>query len=201
MSSTLAAAVSIETLVEELRRLTPEQFAAGPAVSDLLQGLRVDPASLAPYQLFAPGTYTRNLIYKCDHFEVLALCWDVGQWSSIHNHRDQRCWMLVPEGQLECQNYRVLARDPAHKTCRLEESDQAVITPEAPAAVDEDEPVHQIRNLKEYGARATSIHIYSRPFDTCEVYSLERGVYGDIKLHYWSAFGKLTNDRSAPGAS
>ena len=201
MSSTLAAAVSIETLLHELQSLTPEQFAAGPAVSDLLQGLRVDPASLKPYQHFAPGTYTRNLIFKNELFEVLALCWDVGQWSSIHNHRDQRCWMLVPAGRLECQNYLVRDRDPAAGTCRLEESDLAVITPDTPAAVDEDEPVHQIRNLKEYGARATSIHIYSRPFDTCEVYSLERGVYGDIKLHYWSTYGKLTHDRSAPGAS
>ena len=59
----------------------------------------------------------------------------------------------------------------------------------------------QIRNVRAWGARATSVHIYSRPFDTCEVYSVERGVYGDIQLSYWSTHGKLCRDRTPPGAS
>lgn len=198
--SMAATLTPIAALIDDLRALDARDFQQGTKVTELLHQVRVDPDSLAPFQHFAPGCYTRNLIWKDELFEVLALCWDVGQVSSIHNHRDQNCWMLVPEGALLAQNYRVLERDPARGTCRLEESTQALITPEDPAAVDNDEPVHQIRNLREYGQRATSIHIYSRPFDTCEVYSLEKGVYGDIQLHYWSAYGRLTHDRSGPGA-
>ena len=140
---------------------------------------------------FSPASYTRNLIFKNELLELIAICWDVGQASRIHNHRDQQCWMAVPIGQLKNQNYRVVARDPARQTCRLEPSRSFLITPESPLEVDQEEPVHQVLNLAEYGQRAVSLHLYSRPFNTCEVYSLEKGTYCDVPLYYTSEYGKL----------
>lgn len=46
-------------------------------------------------------------------------------------------------------------------------------------------------NLAEFGERAVSLHIYSQPFDTCEVYSLEPGTYCDVPWFYTSEYGKL----------
>ncbi len=63
-----------------------------------------------------------------------------------------------------------------------------------PAVVAPEEPVHQVLNLPEFGARATSIHIYSYPYASCEVYSVERGSYADVPLHYSSEYGKLSPD-------
>jgi len=63
-----------------------------------------------------------------------------------------------------------------------------------PVYVNPLEPVHQVLNLPEYNQRAVSIHIYSKPFDSCEVYQLEKGTYGDVPLHYTSEFGKLHPD-------
>jgi len=151
----------------------------------------VRPESLRPYLFFSPASYTRNLIFKNEQFELIAICWDVGQVSRIHNHRDQLCWMAVPVGRLRNQNYRVVGRDPAKKTCRLEASTDFLITPAAPAEVDQEEPVHQVQNLAEFGERAVSLHIYSRPFDSCEVYSLETGTYDDVQLYYTSEYGRL----------
>jgi hypothetical protein len=34
------------------------------------------------------------------------------------------------------------------------------------------------------------VHVYSRPFDTCVVYSAEQGTCGEIKLHYTTEYGK-----------
>jgi cysteine dioxygenase len=161
------------------------------AVYDYIKGHPVRPESLRPYLFFSTANYTRNLIFKNEKFELLALCWEVGQVSRIHNHRDQQCWMAVPVGKLKNQNYRVAARDAAQRTCRLEESKSFLITRTAPAEVDQEEPVHQVLNLAEFGERAISLHIYSKPFDTCEVYSLEKGTYDDVQLYYTSEFGKL----------
>jgi len=33
------------------------------------------------------------------------------------------------------------------------------------------EPVHEVINLPEFGQRAVSIHVDSKPFESCEVYS------------------------------
>ncbi|MGH9863189.1 MAG: cysteine dioxygenase [Candidatus Acidiferrales bacterium] len=173
----------------------------GPqAVYDYIKTHPVRPDSLVPYLFFSAASYTRNLIFKNDLFELLAIGWDVGQVSRIHNHREQQCWMLVPIGKLKNQNYRVVARDLTAMTCRLEPSSAFLITPTAPLEVDQDEPVHQVLNLREFQERAVSLHIYSRPFNTCEVYSLEKGTYCDVPLHYTSEFGKLCAGEQAEPA-
>jgi predicted metal-dependent enzyme (double-stranded beta helix superfamily) len=188
-------------MVETATRLvTVEEFVAGlqavpgfetGAVFEFIKSHPVRPESLRPYLYFSPASYTRNLIFKCEPFELIAICWDVGQASRIHNHRDQQCWMAVPIGKLKNQNYRVLDRDPEKMTCRLEASSSFLITPASPLEVDQEEPVHQVLNLAEWKERAVSLHIYSRPFNTCEVYSLEKGTYCDVPLYYTSEYGKL----------
>jgi Cysteine dioxygenase type I len=45
---------------------------------------------------FSAERYTRNLIQATSLYELIALCWEVGQRSTIHNHRDQRCCELLP---------------------------------------------------------------------------------------------------------
>lgn len=185
--------VGIDELVEGLKKfssMTPE------TVFPYLQAHRVRPESLRPYLYFSPGSYTRNLIFKNDLFELIAICWEPGQASRIHNHRDQQCWMAVPIGKLKTQNFRVRERDPARHTCQLESTDSFLMTPSAPGEVDREEPVHQVLNLAEFGERAVSLHIYSRPFNSCEVYSLEQGTYQDVPLHYTSEYGKVCQEEA-----
>jgi len=66
--------------------------------------------------------------------------------------------------------------------------------------VDQEEPVHQVLNLVEWKERAVSLHVYSRPFNTCEVYSLEKGTYCDVPLYYTSEYGKLCAGEQAEAA-
>jgi len=49
--------------------------------------------------------------------------------------------------------------------------------------------VHDVRNSREFGQRAVSLHLYSRPFDSCVVYSVEQHTCGEIPLHYTSMYG------------
>jgi cysteine dioxygenase len=197
MTERRTSEVDVDEFVRGLESLS--EFRAR-AVFDYVQAHRVRPESLRPYMFFSPASYTRNLIFKNERFELLAICWEVGQVSRIHNHREQQCWMAVPIGKLRNQNYQVVERDPAKKTCRLEESTVFLITPELPAEVDQEEPVHQVQNLAEFGQRAVSLHIYSKPFDTCEVYSLEKGTYDDVPLYYTSEDGKLMPGEQASRA-
>jgi len=197
-------------MVETATRLVGvDEFVAGlqavpgfetRAVYDFIKTHPVRPESLRPYLYFSPATYTRNLIFKSEQFELIAICWDVGQASRIHNHRDQQCWMAVPIGKLKNQNYRVLDHNAEKTTCRLEATSSFLITPTSPLEVDQEEPVHQVLNLAEWKERAVSLHIYSRPFNTCEVYSLEKGTYCDVPLYYTSEYGKLCAGEQAEAA-
>jgi cysteine dioxygenase len=166
-------------------------------VQDYILHRAVRPETLDPYLFFSKGGYTRNLIYKNDVFECMTICWEVGQFSRIHNHRDQNCWMSAPVGRLKVQNFRVEGKqsDDEHcGTCNLIPTDIYVMDAAHPAYVNPLEPVHQVLNLSEYNQRAVSIHVYSKPFDMCEVYYRDKGTYADVPLHYTSEYGRLHAD-------
>ena len=160
-------------------------------VQDYILRHLVRPETLDKYLFFSKGNYTRNLIFKNDVFECMTICWEVGQFSRVHNHRDQNCWMVAPIGRLKVQNFRVEKRDASHGTCRIVPTDIYEMDATHPAYVNPLEPVHQVLNLPEFNQRAVSIHIYSKPFDSCEVYLREKGTYSDVPLHYTSEYGRL----------
>jgi cysteine dioxygenase len=169
----------------------PEREFTLANVQDYILRHSVRPETLDKYLFFSKGNYTRNLIFKNDVFECMTICWEVGQASRIHNHRDQNCWMAAPIGRLKVQNFRVDDRDASRGTCRIVPTDIYEMDAAHPAYVNPLEPVHQVLNLPEFGQRAVSIHIYSKPFDSCEVYLREKGTYSDVPLHYTSEYGKL----------
>jgi cysteine dioxygenase len=151
----------------------------------------VRPETLDKYCYFSQGSYTRNLIFKNEVFECMTVCWEIGQHSRVHNHRDQNCWMSVPIGRLRVQNYRVEHRDPSHGTCEIVPTDVYLMDPTHPAYVNPEEPVHEVINVAEFNQRAVSIHVYSKPFDQCEVYLRDKGTYSDVPLFYTSEYGEL----------
>jgi hypothetical protein len=97
--------------------------------------------------------------------------------------------MAVPIGRLLVENYRLVFQDITEGRCELETADTVEMNPRRPCAVDPLEPVHRVFNPREFNQRAVSLHVYSRPFDTCIVYSQEQGTCGEIKLHYTTEFG------------
>jgi len=182
--------VPVDDFVARLRQLPDSSFDHTAPILRFLQENPVDPATLARYLFWDAQHYTRNLIDRTPLYELIAICWDIGQISSIHNHRDQNCWMAVPIGRLMVQNYRVLEQDLKKGTCRLERSDEVEMNREHACAVDPVAPVHKVYNPREFRERAVSLHVYSRPFDSCDVYSEEQGTCGTIGLSYTSMYGK-----------
>lgn len=188
--TTAAKSVSIQTLVEGLRQLPESAFDRTEPVRRFLQDTPVDAESLAPYLNWDRQHYTRNLIDRTSLFELMAICWEVGQASSVHNHRDQNCWMAVPVGRLLVENFHLVHQDLQNGSCRLEPLNTVEMNISHPCAVDPADPVHRVVNPREFDQRAVSLHVYSRPFDTCVVYSPEQGTCGEIQLHFNTRFGK-----------
>jgi cysteine dioxygenase len=181
---------SVQDFVSELRKFPEADFDQTEEIRAFLQNTPIDPESLAPYLTWNGQHYTRNLIDKTALYELIAICWEVGQASSVHNHRDQNCWMAVPIGRLLVENFHVVEQDIAAGKCTIEATETVEMNASHPCAVDPLEPVHRVFNPREFNRRAVSLHIYSRPFDTCVVYSAERGTCGEIQLHYSTEYGK-----------
>ena len=182
--------LSIQNFVSELRQFPESAFVHTAELLAFLQRTWVESETLSPYLTWDRQHYTRNLIDKTPLYELIAICWEAGQVSSVHNHREQNCWMTVAMGRLLVENFHLASQDLEQGVCKLTPTDTVEMSPAHPCAVDPSDPVHRVVNAKQFGERAVSLHIYSRPFDTCVVYSPEQGTCGVIKLHYTTMFGK-----------
>src|SRR5262252_7694904 len=142
--------VAIQDFVAQLRTFPARAFDEVHELIAFLSSTQVVVDTLLPYLIWDRQHYTRNLIDKTPLYELIAICWEVGQVSSVHNHRDQNCWMAVPIGRLEVENFRVLAQDVDAGKCRLEPSTTCEMNSANPCAVDPLEPVHRAVNLREF---------------------------------------------------
>lgn len=182
--------ITINNLIDGLRAMPDTEFVCEP-VNDYLNANPIDVDSIQKYLFWSPNFYTRNLIYKDDRFEMMAVCWESGQVSRVHNHCGQRCWMTVPIGRLKGQNFAVEEMDESKGYCKLRETDAFELADCLSAKVELEEPIHQILNLPEYDDRAVSIHIYSKPYDHCISYCRDSNTFKDVKLFYTTVDGEL----------
>lgn len=187
---TATKTIPASKLVEGLRQIPASAFETTEFVRRYLRDNPVDADSLAPYLTWNRQHYTRNLIDRTPVYELMAICWEVGQASSVHNHRDQNCWMAVPIGRLQVENFHLVHQDLQKGICSLEPLNVVEMNIAQPCAVDPADPVHRVVNPREFNHRAVSLHVYSKPFDTCVVYSPDQGTCGEIELHFNTEYGK-----------
>jgi len=184
--------IGINKLIEGLLEISDENFTCN-FVYDFLAANPIDVDSITRYFHWRSEWYTRNLIYRDERFEMMAICWESGQQSVVHNHANQNCWMTVPVGKLLGQNFAVVDIDEPKGYCKLVETDTFELSDCLAAKVELEQPIHQILNLAEYGRRAVSVHSYSKPIERCLAYCRETDTFKEVELRYTSIEGKLLN--------
>src|ERR1700739_3289240 len=140
-SQALSKYVSIGDFVTELRKFQQSAFDRTDQIIGFMGAMPVAPDTLQPYLTWDRQHYTRNLIDKTPLYELIAICWEVGQVSSVHNHRDQNCWVAVPIGRLQVENFRLVFQDLQEGRCELERANMELMDAAHPCAVDPLEPV------------------------------------------------------------
>ncbi len=183
--------IPIQDLIRGLRERSDDEFGSA-GVHEFLNDRPVDIDSLQKYLFWSDSYYTRNLIYKDERFEVMAICWEKGQVSTIHDHSDQKCWMTVAMGLLKGRNFAIDELDVEKGYCRLSETASFELSLQQAAMVDLGEPVHQVWNASDTD-RTVSVHIYSKPYDRCRIYMPETNSFKEILLSYTSIDGQLCN--------
>ncbi len=131
---------------------------------------------------FQAACYTRNLVGRTEWYELLVLCWDTDQASPIHDHAGQNCWMAVLEGRIEEQHY---AWPTAGQTGPLTARAARVFEPGKVAFINDGIALHRVRPTD--GRQGISLHLYSRPIETCHAYDEETGQVLPRQLTYHTA--------------
>lgn len=182
--------VSIEQLVNGLCEIPETDFVCD-VVYEHLSRNPIEFDSVQKYLFWSSDCYTRNLIYKDQRFEMMAICWEPGQFSRVHDHAGQRCWMTVPVGRLKGQNFAIEAINESLGHCKLRETNDFELSECLAAKVELEAPIHQIFNPAEFDQRAVSIHIYSKPYDRCTSYCRDTDTFKEVQLYYTSIDGTL----------
>ncbi len=169
------------------RDLTAEfqREARGPKAAAILAAYAAQHDDWRAYAHLAPGAYTRNLVARNEWYELLVLCWDRGQTSPIHNHAGQNCWMAVLEGRIE----EIQFHPPAGGAGPLATGSTRTLEPGRVAFINDDIALHLVRPAA--GQKGISLHLYSRPIDTCNVYDPDSGRVVARRLEYHSVGGRI----------
>ena len=170
-SQAMDAALSFRQFILRLRQACTQ----GPqAMDQLLREGRLHRREVEPYALLREGCYTRTLVYRDEDLEVLVLGWGRDARAPIHGHDGQQCWLLTVAGELEVVNYRLVAggQEPGYALVER----MGPRRPLLPGALDHRDPEAELHSVctgvdSDF---AISLHIYSRPIESCLVYDPRR---------------------------
>jgi len=112
---------------------------------------------LSAYRKFDPECYARNTVFLNDHIELVVICWQGSQASSIHDHGRSNCLYLVTAGTMQEEQFELNAeRRP--RRLRARHFERGAIMIAAPS------DVHRILNPGP--EHLVTLHLYSPPLDT-----------------------------------
>jgi cysteine dioxygenase type I len=207
---------SVEDFVEGLKSFE-EGLITQEEVRRYAEATRLSADALKPYTYFRDDIYTRNLIYRDKLFEVMAICWKLGQKTAVHTHNGQLGWMTVAQGDVSVHNYKYVSCNcPEHQNVvgidclagasriQLDRLDTLVAAPKSPVyCVDKLQSIHQIENGDKAKAGCVSLHIYSLPIDSCVAFDLPNQRCYRRTFTYYSQYGKveLEVDQPLPAGS
>ncbi len=210
----------VDEFVEILKGFNPETLTSA-AVLDICSDTDIDDASLSKYVHWHDSMYTRNLIYRNDLFEVMAVCWQKGQKTVLHTHNGQLGWMMVNRGVAEVTNFKWNGCNASEGQNQngldcLAGATELDLTRESVEqcgrnghvnTIDRVRTIHRVAVVGE--EPVVSVHIYSRPIESCVAFDLETPRCYRRQLRYFSKFGdvvmtpaevlSLTAAASSPG--
>ena len=171
----------MKDLIHNLQKFARLDFPVDK-VTNYLRQYKLLEKDKSKYCHFNEKKYTRNLVYKDEHFEILFLCWSPEQVAPVHGHEGEKCWAKVESGKLEFCNYNLLSLNPLKL-----KSEKSIVG--KVGYLDGPAEIHSVENT--FNENAISLHIYAKPYDVCDIFNLKTRSIDRVNLKYHSKFGEL----------
>jgi cysteine dioxygenase len=182
--------ITITDIIERLTTLPADQICIDSVIERLTDG-PLDEHCLRPFMNWREDKYARNLIHRCDLFDVVLLCWEPGQGTRIHSHNGNLGWIRLVSGALEETTYQLVGggsvpdlteieidEDGVGHGVKLEQTGHSVVSEiGAVSSVDRERAIHRVGNASSEDAaeQLVTLHVYSRPHDSALTYNLAAG--------------------------
>ncbi|HYY97981.1 MAG TPA: cysteine dioxygenase family protein [Pyrinomonadaceae bacterium] len=147
-----------------------EKLSARPELSQVDEWMRhveVSRDELRPYVGFKEGTYARHRVFVCEHAELLVLCWRPGQRTPIHDHAGSFGSVRVLEGFMWETLFEMDGREGLLYKSARDWTPGHVTGADIP-------DIHQLGNPDVSGRDLVTLHLYSPPLTSLNVYKVGR---------------------------
>lgn len=136
----------------------------------------LEPIFLRP----AEGKYARRLVHKDPEgrYSVLAMVWDKGQGTALHDHAGHWCVECVYRGRIQVVSYS-LQGSPEDETVHFQRETEIMAGPGEAGALIPPFEYHTIANPDD--TPAVTIHVYAGELDHCYIFT---PVEGGFKREY-----------------
>jgi cysteine dioxygenase len=169
-------------IAHDLDRLpAPASASDGDRILQWLSETTANGSTIVPPAAFASGQpYTRSLVHKNAHFELLALHWQSGTLTSLHDHGGKQCWFAVVGGSMTVENYRRLDDRSKHGYARLSHLGRERLEPGSIDYRSDDADVHRCIAT----AVTTTLHLYAAPLGIYHVFDERRETVAETSSSY-----------------
>ena len=176
--ATPGTAYDLGGLVERLSRC-----GARPTFDELnamLEGVAVGADELRPYVGFKEGTYARHRVHLGEHAELLVLCWRPGQRTPIHDHAGSFGAVKVLRGVMWETLFEMGEGEGLRYLSGREWAPGHVTGADVP-------DIHQLGNPDVSGQDLVTLHLYSPPLTSLNVYKVgRRGSTSTLWMSSWN---------------
>jgi cysteine dioxygenase len=156
---------SLSSLVGTLEGLRARPTLA--QVDEWMERVEVSREELRPYVSFKEATYARHRVFLCDQAELLVLCWRPGQRTPIHDHAGSFGAVRVLEGFMWETLFEMDSSEGLRYKSAREWTHGRVTGADVP-------DIHQLGNPDVSGRDLVTLHIYSPPLASLNVYKVGR---------------------------
>lgn len=181
--------VTWEQLIERLLEIFESEEVNVDEVEELLSAYHTNKTDWKQFAKFDKYKYTRNLVHSGNgKFNLMLLCWAPGNQSSIHDHADAHCFVKNLDGTLKETRYswpeEELTEDGA-----VVEKGTVHIKPDDVTYMCDELGLHRVENSS-HSNTAVSLHLYSPPFQSCQMFDERTGKSMRAPMTFWSKYGE-----------
>ncbi|CAI4233222.1 unnamed protein product [Auanema sp. JU1783] len=188
--------MNFEQLIDELNVALNVKEIALPQVNSLLESYK----SIGDWQRYAhfdKNGYTRNLVSTGNGaYNIIILCWGPGMASNIHDHSSADCFVKVLHGQLAETQFSFPSADNDKPLTAL---GQSIYERDEVSYMNDDLGLHRMENPS-HSEAAVSLHIYTPPYEYCNIYDERTGRKTRSYMKFHSKFGKVVESLAAAAA-
>lgn len=184
---------AIDDLILEMIRVPSQQLRLDQ-LQDWVSRLELKDDLFNQHISFRPESYQRKLLCRTPRFDMLILCWQPGQVSTIHDHQESLNVTRVYRGQLTSRCFAAVSSSTqfaqfgqfgstasAVPSAGLRLQQETQLETGNLAVVDRHD-IHQLANTSD--ENLVTLHVYARPLQSITVYCPNSGKAQPVSVHH-----------------